>query len=80
MRVDCLLGIDNPQEVPPTPHTLNPEFPEPYRGTSLIRNRPTLGPYSRPMPGALWLSQGCWRFLMSEATLYRAGGRVPSVS
>jgi len=27
-----------------------------YRGTSLIRNRPTLGPYSRPMPRALWLS------------------------
>jgi len=26
-----------------------------YRGTSLIRNRPTLGPYSRPMPVALWL-------------------------
>jgi len=27
-----------------------------YRGTSLSRNRPTLGPYSRPMPRALWLS------------------------
>jgi len=27
-----------------------------YRGTSLIRNRPTLGPYSRPMSRALWLS------------------------
>ena len=25
----------------------------PYRGTSLIRNRPHLGPYSRPMPRAL---------------------------
>ena len=27
-----------------------------YRGTSLIRNNPPLGPYSRPMPGALWWS------------------------
>ena len=25
-----------------------------YRGTSLIRNNPPVGPYSRPMPGALW--------------------------
>ncbi|KAJ1472267.1 hypothetical protein T484DRAFT_1975762 [Baffinella frigidus] len=24
-----------------------------YRGTSLIRNRPPLGPYTRPMPRAL---------------------------
>ena len=28
----------------------------PYRGTSLKRNRPPLGPYSRPMPRALWWS------------------------
>ena len=28
--------------------------PSPYRGTSLTRNRPTLGPYSRTMPRALW--------------------------
>ena len=27
-----------------------------YRGTSLIRNRLHLGPYSRAMPGALWWS------------------------
>ena len=27
-----------------------------YRGTSLIRNRHTLGPYSRPTPRALWWS------------------------
>ena len=27
-----------------------------YRGTSLIRNSPPLGPYSRPMPRALWWS------------------------
>jgi hypothetical protein len=26
----------------------------PYRGTSLIRNRAHLGPYSRTMPRALW--------------------------
>ena len=27
-----------------------------HRGTSLIRNSPTLAPYSRPMPRALWWS------------------------
>ena len=27
-----------------------------YRGTSLIRNSPFLGPYSRLMPRALWRS------------------------
>ena len=27
-----------------------------YRGTSLIRNRPTLAPYSRVMSRALWWS------------------------
>ena len=34
-----------------------------YRGTSLIRNHPPLGPYSRPMPRALWWFQGGGRFL-----------------
>ena len=27
-----------------------------YRGTALIRNRPSLGPYKRPRPRALWWS------------------------
>ena len=27
-----------------------------YKGTSLIRNSPTLGPYSRPVPRGLWWS------------------------
>jgi len=36
----------------------------PYRGTSLIRKRPTLGPYTRPMPMALWRSEGGGRFLV----------------
>ena len=29
-----------------------------YRGTSLIKNCPTLGPYNRPAPGTLWWSWG----------------------
>ena len=29
-----------------------PSYP-PYRGTSLIRNTPLLGPYRRPMPRVL---------------------------
>jgi len=40
-----------------------------HRGTSLIRNRTHLGPYSRPMPRALWWSLGGGRFLMSEVPL-----------
>ena len=46
-----------------------------YRDTSLIRNRLSLGPYSRPMPRALWWSYGGGRFLMSEVPLYRRIGR-----
>ena len=30
----------------------------PYRGTSLTRNSTLVGPYSRPMPRALWWSKG----------------------
>ena len=41
-----------------------------HRVTSLIRNRPPLGPYSRDMPGPLWWSWGGGRFLMSEVPLY----------
>ena len=28
------------------------------KGTSLIRNRPMIGPYGRPTPRSLWWSQG----------------------
>jgi len=35
----------------------------PYRGTSLIRHRLPLGPYSRPEPRALWSCQGGCAFL-----------------
>ena len=41
-----------------------------YRGTSPIRKRPPLGPYSRAMPRGLWWSLGGGRFLMSEVPLY----------
>jgi len=34
--------------------TLNPKPYKPYKGTSLIRNRAPLGPYSRSMPRLLW--------------------------
>ena len=48
----------------------------PYRGTSLIRNTPLLGPYSRTIPRVLWRSQGGGLFLMSEVPLYTGAGRV----
>ena len=34
-----------------------------YRGTSLIRSNPLVGPYSRPMPRVLWWSYGGECFL-----------------
>ena len=37
-----------------------------FRGTSLIRNCPPLGPYSRTMPRALWWYYGEWRFLRAR--------------
>ena len=40
-----------------------------YRGTSLIRKRAPLGPYSRTMPRALWWPYGGLLFLMSEVPL-----------
>ena len=48
-----------------------------YRGTSLIRKRHPVGPYSRAMPRDLWGSQGGLRFLMSEVTLYLAHKKAP---
>ena len=44
-----------------------------YRGTSLIRNRAPLGPYSRNMSRALWWPSGGGLFLMSEVPLYADG-------
>ena len=41
-----------------------------YRGTSLNRNRTSLGPYCRPMPWVLGGSQGGGGLLMSEVPLY----------
>ena len=43
-----------------------------YRGTSLIRNTPLLGPYKRTMFKALWRSWGGGLFLMGEVPLYSA--------
>ena len=44
-------------------------YQEVCRGTSLMRKRPPLRPYSRPMRRTLWLSKGVGRFLMSEVSL-----------
>ena len=38
-------------------------------GTSLMRNTPLLGPYSRTMPEVIWWSYGGGLFLVSEAPL-----------
>jgi len=45
-----------------------------YRGTSLIRNTPLLGPYSRTIPRVLWWCQG------GEAVSYERGAPVPGWS
>ena len=48
-----------------------------YSGTSLIRNRFLLGPYSRTMPRALRWSWVGVLFLMSEVPLYLLGRKGP---
>jgi len=50
-------------------HRANPKMLTLCRGTSLISNRPHLGPYGRPMPRALWWSSGARRSHMSEVPL-----------
>ena len=45
-----------------------------YRGTSLIRNTPLLGPYSGIIPRVLWWSYGGW------AVSYERGTPVPKVA
>ena len=47
----------------------------PYRGVSLIRNRPPLGPYSSIRLGPCGGPRGGGLFLMSEVPLYPGRGR-----
>ena len=53
-------------------HTLNVS-PD-YRGTSLIRNTPLPGPYSRTIPRVQLVVLEGGRFLMSEVPLQGGGG------
>ena len=46
-----------------------------HRGTSLIRNRLHLGPYSKTMARALWKGYGGLRFLTSDVALQGAQAR-----
>ena len=57
--LDCLICADFAQQrrstYAPTGYMLSRTFVQlPYRGTSLIRKTPPVGPYSIPMPRALW--------------------------
>ena len=55
---------------PPLANRLSPSRgPQPYRVTSLIRNRLLLGPYSRTMPRVIQWTWGGLQFLMSEVAL-----------
>ena len=60
--VPCSLLSDPPAPVSRQFHS--------NRGTSLIRNRHPVGPYSRTMPRLLWRSWGGRQFLMSEALVH----------
>ncbi|KAJ1492134.1 hypothetical protein T484DRAFT_3025558 [Baffinella frigidus] len=53
--ISCLATYESPRGGPVLV-CLRPEAGPSYRGTSLIRNRPPLGPYSRTMPTVLWWS------------------------
>ena len=57
----------------------SPSKARPYRGTSLRRNKPPVGPYSRPTPRVLWWSWGGALFLMSESPLYTPATRSRTV-
>jgi hypothetical protein len=55
-----------------------------YKGTSLIRKRLPVGPYSSPLPRALWWSYGGGAFSFQRGTpveveVQDAGSREPSV-
>ena len=50
-----------------------------YRGTSLIRNTPPVGPYSSRMPRVLGGSQGGGLFLMSEVPLYPCNAKTAAI-
>ena len=52
-----------------------------YTGTSLIKNSAPLGPYSRPMPRAMWWSQGS--FILRAMSVKNSGKTIvplPSAS
>ena len=51
-----------------------------YRGTSLMRKRPPLGPYTRTMPRDIWWLWGGVRFLMSEVSLYYTPGKIAGLT
>ena len=51
-----------------------------YRGTSLIKDTPLLGPYSRTTPRALRWPVGRGLFPISEVTLQKVGREVPHLA
>ena len=53
-----------------TTHAQPPRVNNLHMGTSLMKKRHPLGPYSRRMRRALWRSKGTGRFLMGEVTLH----------
>ena len=56
-------------DVGPLLHVTLTSHPYMCRGTSLIRNSPLVGPYSRTMSRALWWPWGGGVFLISEVLL-----------
>ena len=64
--ITTAAGTEPARPGQPSTPLLLPLHPQPYRGTSLIRNCPTLVPYSSFMSRVLWCSKGGRRFLMSE--------------
>jgi len=69
-------GFVSPEEV----RTRNPKSgtqnSDPCRDTSLTRNTPLLGPYSRTIPRVLWWSWEGGAILMSEVLLYPKPGSI----
>ena len=67
LRGNRNLQGSEPRSPIPAPST---QTPKPYRGTSPIRKRLPLGPYSMPMPRVPGGSHRGGRFLMGEVPLY----------
>ena len=71
-------GLDKPFDLLVWHHLRHRKVME-YRGTSLMRKRPPLGPYMRAIPRALWWSCGRQVVGLIAASIYDKHSVGPSI-